>query len=186
MSKDKEMTEIMEQREGERGSVLVIALMILVLLTVMGISVTTTSDIETLIARNEQEYVREFYVADSAWRQGVQWLDTRAAVPPMLNRNLISGNLTDDPDYLNVRNYGGGGSDVTEISTDSTDGTLGAGSNSMSYWYKVAYFDTNSLAGSTVPGSGKNFRKFSFCVRSNANQQRQIEISVTKVFKTGY
>jgi Tfp pilus assembly protein PilX len=180
------MTKTLEQREAEQGSVLVIALMILVLLTVIGISATTTTDIETLIARNEQEYVREFYVADSAWRQGVQWLDTRAAVPPMLNRNLISGNLTDDPDYLNVRNYGDGGSDVTALSTDATDGTLGSGSNALSYWYKVAYFDTNSLAGSIVPGSGKNFRKFNFRVRSNANQQRQIEITVTKVFKTGY
>ena len=101
-------------------------------------------------------------------------------------RNLISGDLTDDPDYLNVRNYGGGGSDVTEISTDSTDGGLGEGNNAMPYWYKVAYFDTSSLAGSTVSGSGRNYRKFNFRVKSNANQERQIEITVNKVFKTGY
>jgi type IV pilus assembly protein PilX len=51
--------------ENERGSVLVIALIMLVLLTILGISATTTSDIEVQIAGNERNYKRTFYTANS-------------------------------------------------------------------------------------------------------------------------
>ena len=49
----------------ERGSVLVVALLILVLLTLIGISATTNTDIETLIAGNEKFHKIAFYNADS-------------------------------------------------------------------------------------------------------------------------
>lgn len=52
-------------REDNEGSVLVIALVILVLLTIMGISATTTSTIEMQIAGNDRNYKRAFYVADA-------------------------------------------------------------------------------------------------------------------------
>ena len=45
----------------------------------------------------------------------------------------------------------------------------------------LATLDTSSLAGSTVSGSGRNYRKFNFRVKSNANQERQIEITVNKL-----
>jgi type IV pilus assembly protein PilX len=51
--------------ENERGSVLVIALIMLVLLTILGISASTTSEIETQIAGNERNYKRTFYTANS-------------------------------------------------------------------------------------------------------------------------
>ena len=52
-------------REGEGGSVLVIAMVMLVMLSLLGISATTTSTIEMRIADNERTYQRTFYVADA-------------------------------------------------------------------------------------------------------------------------
>jgi len=49
----------------QEGSVLVVALMMLVLLTIMGVSATTTSDIEVQVAGNERFYKVAFYNADS-------------------------------------------------------------------------------------------------------------------------
>lgn len=49
----------------EKGSVLVVALLILVFLTLIGISATTTSEIEIQIAGNEKFHKIAFYHADS-------------------------------------------------------------------------------------------------------------------------
>jgi len=51
---------------NEEGSVLILALIMLVLLTMIGISATTTSMIETRIAGNERVYKRNFYAAEAA------------------------------------------------------------------------------------------------------------------------
>jgi len=51
--------------ENESGSVLVIALIMLVLLTVLGITATSTSNIELQIAGNEREFKRAFFVANA-------------------------------------------------------------------------------------------------------------------------
>jgi hypothetical protein len=51
--------------ENESGSVLIIALIMLVLLTVLGITATSTSNIELQIAGNERNYKRAFYVANA-------------------------------------------------------------------------------------------------------------------------
>lgn len=52
-------------KSDERGSVLIIALLILVLLTVIGISATTTTNIETQIAGNDKFHKIAFNNADS-------------------------------------------------------------------------------------------------------------------------
>ncbi len=57
---------------NEEGSVLILALIMLVLLTLLGISATTTSMIETRIAGNERVYKRNFYAAEAAVMQGAQ------------------------------------------------------------------------------------------------------------------
>jgi Tfp pilus assembly protein PilX len=59
------MESISRNRSGEQGSVLIVALVILVLLTIIGISATTTTNIETQIAGNEKSQKIAFYSADS-------------------------------------------------------------------------------------------------------------------------
>jgi hypothetical protein len=65
--------------KNENGSILVIALIMLVLLTILGISATTTSNVELQIANNERNYKRAFFIANAAIEQ------TRAILAQGLN-----------------------------------------------------------------------------------------------------
>jgi len=64
------------QLNNEKGTVLVVALLILVILTIIGISATTTTDIETQIAGNEKFQKIAFYAAEAArgYVPGNTWL----------------------------------------------------------------------------------------------------------------
>jgi len=55
--------------ENETGSVLLVAMLILIVLTLIGIAATNTSTIEIQIAGNEKSYKQAFYSADA----GVSW-----------------------------------------------------------------------------------------------------------------
>ena len=181
------MKRIKEPIKNEQGSVIVIALVILVLLTLMGISVTTTSDIDIQIAKNEQEYVREFYVADSAWRQATQWLDTRAQAPALVNKALFIGGETTNPNYLSVRNFGDGDGGVynDDFQAGTQDGTLGVGSKQVNYWYRISYMDEASMQGTIAPAFGEAFRNYSFRITSVANGTQVVEVTVTRVLQSG-
>jgi hypothetical protein len=72
---------------NEDGSVLVIALVMLALLTIMGVSATTTSNIEIQVARNIEYYTQNLYMAAAAAMEAAQELE---------NRNL----QTNRPNYL--------------------------------------------------------------------------------------
>ena len=52
--------------ENEKGSVMVLAVIMLVLLTILGIAALTSSSIDTQIAGNELRHKRAFYAAESA------------------------------------------------------------------------------------------------------------------------
>jgi len=52
------------KHQSEQGSVTVIALMILVVLTLLGITITRTSTIDVQIAGNEIPFKQNFYVAE--------------------------------------------------------------------------------------------------------------------------
>jgi hypothetical protein len=54
------------QLENEKGSVMVLALILLVLLTLLGIAALTSSSIDTQIAGNELRHKRAFCAAESA------------------------------------------------------------------------------------------------------------------------
>jgi len=181
----------MNPKVKEQGSVLVVALVILVLLTLMGISVTTTSDIDIQIAKNEQQYVEEFYVADSAWKQGVEWLDGLAARPPLVNSAqyfALEEGETAAENLLNIRNYGEGESgDFNEDFVDNQDGTLGNGANQLDYWYKVGYPDGSAMYGARVPLFGENFRRYSFVITGHAGgtNGQEVQVTVTRVMEAG-
>jgi hypothetical protein len=185
------MKRKMNPKKNEHGSVLVVALVILVLLTLMGISVTTTSDIEVQIAKNEQKYVEEFYVADSAWKQGVEWLDSLASRPPLVNSALFFGVVEGEtvPDnFLNIRNYGQGeGGNFNEDFVEDQDGTLGTGVNQVDYWYKVGYPDNSAMYGTRVPLFGENFRRYSYVITGHAGgtDGQEVQVTVTRVMEAG-
>ena len=57
------MKGIVDTIANDRGSALVVALLVLVLLTLMGISATTTSTIEVQMAGNEKFHDMAFYLS---------------------------------------------------------------------------------------------------------------------------
>jgi hypothetical protein len=75
------MKSLINKAKNEDGSVLVIALLILVFLTIIGISATTTTSIELQIAGNEKFHKIAFYHADS----GVY------TTPKLISRCIDSG-----------------------------------------------------------------------------------------------
>ena len=156
----------------EEGSILAIALMIMVFLTLIGIAVTRTAQIEVRVAHNERVYERVFYVADSGWKEGALWLDNTwaAAPPPAVNTDLSD---------QTVRNFGDGGTDVTndDLPSGTEDGSL----DEIPYWYRVTYVGSEHL-----PGSGKEYRGFTYRVTSNAGGTQEVEVRVSKTYKVGY
>ena len=54
------------QLENEKGSVMILAVVMLMLLTILGIAVLTSSSIDTRIAGNELRHKLAFYAAESA------------------------------------------------------------------------------------------------------------------------
>lgn len=60
------MHKILTQIKKETGNVSVVALMILVILTLIGISASRTSNTDIIIARNQIPYKKDFYIAEGA------------------------------------------------------------------------------------------------------------------------
>lgn len=75
--KGKNMKIPINQVKNEEGFVLVIALVILVFITIIGISATTTTDIELQIASNEKSRKIVLYAADAGIEFGRAWLNDK-------------------------------------------------------------------------------------------------------------
>jgi hypothetical protein len=80
---------------NKRGSALIVALLILVVLTLIGISATTTTTFELQIAGNDKLFKRAFYAADGATEMSGEIIEQNID-----NRNWnkvdIDGNLKTD------------------------------------------------------------------------------------------
>ena len=63
---------------NENGSVMLIALLIMALLTIIGVSAINDTTTELQIARNDAIYKINFFQADGSVRQGVQMLEETA------------------------------------------------------------------------------------------------------------
>ncbi len=61
--------------EKNEGYIAVTVLLIMALLSVVGISATTTATLEMQIAANEKKYKQQFYLAETAAMEGVRILE---------------------------------------------------------------------------------------------------------------
>ncbi len=154
--------------KSENGSAILAAILILVMLTIFGISSNSSSNIDIQIVRSERDYVQEFYVADSAWKDGGNWLDGMSNPPFEAN---ATGPI--------VRNFGDGGTGVLndDFPVSTEDNTI----NGVPYWYRATY-DSDAA----VPGSGPEYRSFEYIVTSNANKTQEIDVFLSKIYKIGY
>lgn len=103
--KDQQTWRRVDSFREEEGSVLVVALLILVFLTLIGLSASTTSELEIQVSGNEQAYRVAFYNADS----GVYF--TPKIIRPCIETGAMSGvtdpdsGVTDPNSGLTTYNY---------------------------------------------------------------------------------
>lgn len=159
------MKDIFSPLTNDKGSALILALLILVLLTLMGISATTTSTIEVQMAGNEKFYEMAFYAAESGWQTSLNWLDAQY---PVVTQNL--GLDKESGDFLEA-NY-----DTPEYIELAED-------NDTEYSVKIEFVGTRA-----VPGYGTNFRRFNYRVDSTgigpANSRSEVRVVAGKILDT--
>ena len=108
----------------EKGSIMPIALVLLLLLTMIGIAATMTSEVEIRIAGNELTYKENLYFAEGSAMAGVQMLqnETDTDVLKDLALNWLHSSLPDanissainwDPDNNNANQTLGDGGGYT-------------------------------------------------------------------------
>ena len=86
------MKEIISKLNNEEGSAIVIALIILVLLTMIGITASDNTVIELQIVRNEAIYRQNFYRAEAAVIEAAEILeDTANTADLFLQQQLTTG-----------------------------------------------------------------------------------------------
>ncbi len=161
--------------KDDRGSAIIIAMVVLVFLTIIGIAATNTSIFESQIVGNNHRYQIDFYVADSGWKQGAMWLEGLAGPPAEVNPG--------GADNV-VKNFGSGTApaypapeDFSALTPDNTT----VSQYGIPYWYQVEY-----MSDGTVEGSGKGMRAFVYRARSNANRAQEVEVTLLKQYKVGY
>lgn len=97
-----------EMLKNEDGSVLVIALIIMVLLTLIGLSTNRTSSIEMQIAGNEMFYKRNLFTAEAAAMEAMQRLEEEDDLIENPTAFLIPENTVTDNDIRNANNWESG------------------------------------------------------------------------------
>ena len=83
--------------KGERGTIMPLALVLLLLLTMIGIAATMTSEVEIRIAGNEVAYKENLYFAEGSAMAGVQMLEneTDTSVLKDLSFDWLHSSLPD-------------------------------------------------------------------------------------------
>ena len=86
------MTLQKERLTNENGNVTVVALFILVILTLVGISASRTSTTDMLIARNQIPYKQDFFVAEGG--QNIEATEVGVGNYPITNIDDVNAELT--------------------------------------------------------------------------------------------
>lgn len=118
------MVKVFHIIDNEKGSAIVFSLLILVVLTILGISSVTTSIIEMKIVHNEKIYQKNFYQAESAAMEAVKRIeiekDTDKLRPGLTTYEWLKDDVIDMTDTANWLSNGSI-SDNSAISLASTD-----------------------------------------------------------------
>ena len=176
------MKQIVKPMQNEDGFALMLALMMMVILTLFGVAATNTTIFELNIAGNERWAAQRFYTADSGWKQGGPFLDTRATPPMVVNLDLKPGDTSrdwTDEFYQVVRNFGEGGDGTLndDFSAGSEDGMIA----NIPYWYRLAYQGDDPAV-----MFGADYRDFQYGIVCSADGTAEVATMVKKVFRVGY
>jgi hypothetical protein len=176
----------------ENGSVMVVAMIILALVTLIGISTSSRSTTEVQIATNNQSYQLEFYAADSGWRDAAIWLEDP---PDVVGEPPMWANTSGD---MIVKNFGSAtaaNADTSDLKSLAPDSANDFSQYPLSYLYEIEYIDDQP-----APGNEGNYRRFIYNATSKAVkavkgtteaplqiiESQQVMARLTKVYKVGY
>ena len=105
--------------KNEEGSAIVVTLMILMVVTIIGVSSTNTTTVELQIVRNDGIYKQNLYLAEAAAQEGIQRIWNLSRTDPFLLERKAPVWLN-DIDMSNLGNWdndGAGGDDTAEVSS---------------------------------------------------------------------
>jgi len=137
---------------NDRGSVIVVALLLLVFLTIVGITATSNSVIESNITRNSQIYKRDFYAADSGWRHSAMWLQDQELNKPGYKDTNGSVKLAGNNDVAN-----------DELDPAFPAGTEDSNTDSVApYWFKIVHLGDRNLPGNSGKCSDSRYLTTSY------------------------
>lgn len=85
------MKRELQMQRRQRGAILVVGLVLLLVLTVLGISTMNTASLELAMAGNDQFSENAFQLAESGIDQTVQQINNGAGVPAPLNPGICPG-----------------------------------------------------------------------------------------------
>lgn len=171
---------------NEKGSVIVLAMIMLALLTLIGVMSINTSTTGGQLAVSKHYNQVEFYVAESAWKEGALWLDGQATAPNWVN-------TADDT----VKNLGYGTpadaatSNLKSITPDNSSFSY----YGIPYWYGIEHLDSAQFAGAgSIAGNEKGYDRMFYEITSKANMlkeevgttSQEIKVRTSKVYKVGY
>jgi len=88
------------QLRNEDGAVLVVALIVLVLVTILGITISSTSEVELQIAGNDMRYKENLYRAEAAAMECAQLMDETGEIDTSIADDYIIGFGGDDGDEI--------------------------------------------------------------------------------------
>ena len=164
------------------GSVMVAALLILVLLTIIGISATTMSNSELNITTNMQLHKTAFFTAESGWHVMADWLDDQYPLPTVdLGSDNSDGKdstdndgdgLTDELDeYILFTTAKSGSPDMLPFSDSKSD---------FQYGVAAVY----SGAGIAPGWDPTMFLRYNYQITSTASVPARIEAAVSQITVT--
>ena len=138
---------------NEEGSAIVVALLMIVLLTIIGVSSTNTTSVELQIVRNDHIYKRNFYLSEAAAMEAAQTLENET------DRNLL---MADGQPWLKDNTV-----DMAQLTNWKTDD---------SNW------NTNSIASLNLPANADTWIRFSAVSRGIAQGSSLDMTSQTQLY----
>ncbi|MGD8521322.1 MAG: pilus assembly PilX N-terminal domain-containing protein [Desulfobacterales bacterium] len=207
------MRTVLSTLKNQNGSVIVVAMIILALLTILGVSSTNTSTLEVRIATNSQDYQLDFYVADSGWKDGAMWIeeqpvDTRRPINTTgnivknfgwedghtrINQKSYTGTPPPiDFDVLNPDSAWARNDDIdndNDGDIDEFDETAFNSRYNIGYYYQVEHLPgrTTKVAGSSGKWRKNFFEITSIAKRGNFdNSTSEILVTTSKILSEGY
>ena len=165
------MRQYIKVIKNENGSVIVVALLLLVFLTIIGITATSNSRMELNVTRNSQIYKRDFYAADSGWRHGAMWLDSYDVFYPPIKSDGITVKFSGNNDVPN---------DTLDppFPQGTDDSDILATSNLNPYWFKIEHLKDEISPGNSDACFDSQYRTTSF---GGEEGTQQVETRIVKL-----